>query len=170
MNGPITAFTGEHRFLSNFYESPITWGSTTTPTLEHAFQCAKTFDPVAQAKILESPSPAVAKRYGRAVPLRSDWEEVKIPTMRYLLFMKFTAGGPLASQLIATGDTYLVEGNHWGDTFWGVCNGNGSNWLGHLLMARRAELRAAMPQNTDALDDAFQRGVDAGREGWTPMT
>lgn len=145
MNEPITAFTGEHRFLSNFYPSPIAWGGTTTPTLEHAYQCAKTFDPIEQAKILSAPSPGVAKRYGQRVLLRDDWEEVKIPCMRYLLFMKFAAGSDLAAQLLATGDAYLVEGNHWRDTFWGVCDGHGSNWLGHLLMARRAELRAGLP-------------------------
>ena len=42
----------------------------------------------------------------------------------------------------------LVEGNYWGDTFWGICNGEGTNWLGILLMAERAywqKVREFMP-------------------------
>lgn len=32
------------------------------------------------------------------------------------------------------------EGNTWGDKFWGVCDGEGENHLGKLLMEVRAEL------------------------------
>lgn len=33
------------------------------------------------------------------------------------------------------------EGNTWGDTFWGICGGQGSNMLGQLLMDVRAARR-----------------------------
>ena len=33
-----------------------------------------------------------------------------------------------------------IEGNTWNDTFWGVCNGQGQNWLGKILMLVRSEL------------------------------
>jgi hypothetical protein len=46
----------------------------------------------------------------------------------------------LRDQLIATGDAELIEGNTWNDTFWGVCNGKGSNFLGKALMDIRKKL------------------------------
>ncbi len=55
---------------------------------------------------------------------------------------KFTRHFDLREKLLATGDRKLVEGNTWGDTFWGVCRGNGKNHLGKILMKIRAELQA----------------------------
>ena len=59
--------------------------------------------------------------------------------------MKFTDPA-LAAKLLATGEATLVEGNHWGDTFWGVCDGEGRNQLGEILMTVREELRTASAQ------------------------
>ena len=73
--------------------------------------------------------------------LRPDWETEKISIMRALLRLKF-ADPALRAQLVATGVRPLVEGNRWGDRFWGVCGGNGQNMLGKLLMEIRAELRS----------------------------
>lgn len=73
--------------------------------------------------------------------MREDWEAIKIDVMRYCLQEKFSAGSDLAAKLIATGDCELVEGNTWGDVFWGVCRGTGENRLGRLLMERREELK-----------------------------
>jgi len=61
--------------------------------------------------------------------------------MEELLFIKFGGKEPLLTRaLIATGDTELIEGNDWEDTFWGVCNGMGENNLGKLLMKVRQSL------------------------------
>lgn len=59
--------------------------------------------------------------------------------MRDLLDLKF-ADPALAALLLATGDADLVEGNDWGDRFWGVCDGAGANMLGRLLMELRTRL------------------------------
>lgn len=63
--------------------------------------------------------------------------------MRQALERKFVAGTPEGKYLLATKDRLLIEGNDWNDTFWGVDlkSGTGANWLGFLLMARRAQLR-----------------------------
>jgi len=74
-------------------------------------------------------------------PMRNDWEEVKVSVMRDLIRQKFKPGSELSDRLLDTGDWLLEEGNTWGDTFWGVCDGVGENWLGRLLMERRGELR-----------------------------
>lgn len=136
----ISEFRGEYQFLSNFSSSPISFGGgRVAPTVEHAFQALKTRDLATQLQILEAHSPTHAKGLGRNVQLRADWEAVKLPIMRGLLALKFAPGGDLHLKLRATGVAVLIEGNTWGDRFWGVCDGAGQNWLGHLLMARRAE-------------------------------
>jgi predicted NAD-dependent protein-ADP-ribosyltransferase YbiA (DUF1768 family) len=77
---------------------------------------------------------------GRRVPLRADWEAVKYNVMQDAIRAKFSRGSGLADALLATGDAYLQEGNTWGDRTWGVTRGHGRNWLGYILMGRRAEL------------------------------
>jgi len=84
-------------------------------------------------------TPGQAKRRGRTVPMRPKWESVKVETMRGLLAQKFSQGTELGNRLAALGGA-IVEENSWGDTFWGVCNGVGENWLGRLLMEQRARL------------------------------
>ena len=85
-------------------------------------------------------TPGEAKRMGRQVTLRKDWEDVKISVMEKGLRMKF-AIPELRDKLLATGEEELVEGNWWGDTCWGVCKGVGANNLGKLLMKIREESR-----------------------------
>lgn len=53
---------------------------------------------------------------------------------------KFTRNEDLKAMLLATGDEGLIEGNWWGDTFWGECKGQGENHLGRILMKIRREL------------------------------
>jgi hypothetical protein len=62
--------------------------------------------------------------------------------MESLVKEKFTRDTELGAKLVATGDEELVEGNYWGDTFWGVCRGVGQNHLGKILMKVREELRS----------------------------
>ncbi len=141
----INQFTGENRFLSNFFKCPIAFEGDTYPTLEHAFQAAKTSDPGERAHIRSNANPLVAKRKGRRVSLRSDWEMIKRGVMLDLLRLKF-ADPELSCRLLQTGDEELVEGNRWHDCYWGRCEcancrGEGQNVLGKLLMQVRGELR-----------------------------
>jgi len=148
----IDEFKEEYFFLSNFYPSPITFplrknfndecASMTYPTVEHAFQAFKTLDPEAHIAIARAPTPSEAKKMGRRVELRPDWEDIKVDLMRGLIEAKFAYGSMLAEKLQNTAGCPLIEGNTWGDTFWGVCNDEGQNWLGQLLMERRDALLA----------------------------
>jgi N-glycosidase YbiA len=138
----IDKFDGtENRFLSNFYPAAVTLDGVTYPTVEHAYQAAKTFDLSDRQRILNCPPPNIAKKIGRKVKARSDWEQVKVEVMTDLVRQKFTDHPELKAQLLATGDATLVEGNWWGDRFWGVCNGEGQNYLGRILMDVRKELQ-----------------------------
>ena len=136
----IDKFRGKYWFLSNFYESPIEEENITYPTVEHYFQAQKTFNHEEKLKIAQATKPATAKKMGRRVSLRKNWEEVKIHVMEKGLRLKFQ-DPTLRKKLLATGDEELVEGNPWGDRYWGVCNGSGKNKLGKLLMKIRKELQ-----------------------------
>ena len=139
MTTTIAQFRGDYAFLSNFYRSTVLYGGDLYPSSEAAFQAAKTLDP-ARRRPFQSMSPGEAKRAGRALPLRPDWEDVKLHVMAEVLTAKFS-DPTLRAKLLATGDAKLIEGNTWGDTFWGMCRGEGTNWLGVLLMDLRRQLR-----------------------------
>ena len=143
----INSFSGDYAFLSNFYPSPIPVLVDETeltfynaPTVEHYFQYMKTISDEEGHGILAATTPGEAKRLGRKSQLRPDWENVKVQVMRDALRLKFS-NPQLKSKLLSTGNEFLVEGNHWNDTFWGVCEGKGRNMLGFLLMEIREELK-----------------------------
>lgn len=133
---PIDAFEGEHHFLSNFYPCEILYGGITYPSTEHAFQAAKTPDMDDRRKIADCAHPNGAKKLGQKVKLRPDWDTVKDQVMLQLLLIKF-ADPILMTKLRETLPHELIEGNHWGDFYWGVCGGRGLNKLGKLLMRIR---------------------------------
>ena len=136
----IDQFTGDYDFLSNFHPSPIEVDGVVYPTVEHAFQAAKTFDRTEKQSVAEAATPGLAKRLGRKVRLRPDWERVKVGIMEDLVRLKFTTHADLREKLLATGVAGLIEGNTWNDRFWGVCRGQGRNELGKILMRVRAKL------------------------------
>ncbi len=136
----IDRFRGDHAFLSNFHRAPFEWRGKVWPTSEAAFQAAKTRDERMRDRIRSAHSPAAAKRLGRRADLRCDWEHVKDDVMHSVLAARF-AVPELRDALLATGDAELVEGNTWGDTYWGVCDGRGLNRLGRTLMRIRDDIR-----------------------------
>jgi ribA/ribD-fused uncharacterized protein len=149
----IDSFKGDFDFLSNFYPSPITlpeWhpaAGVVAPTVEHAFQAAKTeIDRLEALKVIQADSPSAAKRLGRRVILRPYWEKERVAVMLNLLRLKFEPETDLAFRLLNTRYSQLVEGNNWGDRFWGQVDGHGTNMLGRLLMLVRAELDVHLAQ------------------------
>lgn len=131
------AFRGVLAFCSNMYAAPV-FGYA---SVEHAFVASKTTDPRERARVRAEPDPRRAKRLGRQLTLRSDWDRMRLEVMETLVREKFARHPDLAARLAATGDVQLVERNHWRDTFWGVCGGRGENHLGRILMRVRDELR-----------------------------
>lgn len=142
----IGVFDGEFAFLSNFHPSSIQdEDGIVYPTVEHYFQAMKTLDKAQRFNIAIQPTPGKAKRLGRQVELRKDWEQVKEQIMYEALRKKF-AISELQEKLLATGNEYLEEGTTWHDNEWGVCTCLkcqdivGKNKLGKLLMRVRMEL------------------------------
>lgn len=136
----IESFNGNYRFLSNFAPCKVEYDGCIYPSTEHAYQAAKTLSATARKQLRDCESPSKAKKLGRKVVLRPDWENIKFDVMEELLRKKFNQPD-FKRALLATGDAELVEGNTWGDTVWGVCKGKGSNHLGKLLMKIRTELK-----------------------------
>lgn len=139
MNTAITHFRGKYKFLSNMYLAKTSFESKYYPSVENAFQAAKVLDDSTR-RIFRVCSSQEAKKEGKRVPLRTDWEDIKLDVMYSCLKSKFE-DPTLRQQLLDTGDAELIETNNWGDTFWGICKGEGSNHLGKLLMQLREEIR-----------------------------
>lgn len=160
---PINSFRNEHSFLSNFHDVPIEIDGIVYRNAEAAFQAQKCVDPSEKAKFANM-SGKEAKSAGKRVALRSDWEDVKLDVMRSVIDAKFRQNPELSEKLIATGDAELIEGNSWGDRFWGVDSktNNGNNALGRILMEVRASLSGkpvASPnniQNKSSVRDAIR--------------
>ena len=157
----IEHFTGDERWLSNFWLCDIDFEGVTYPSTEHAYMASKTLDPIERAAILACDTCAKARRLGQSVTLRPGWElpyvsyegwssdegmimphPLKVEMMWRHVRKKFFRHEELGDRLLATGDHHLVENSsRWNDRFWGVSNGRGQNNLGRVLMTVREELR-----------------------------
>ncbi len=133
----IESFTGDYRFLSNFWPCNVMYDGVYYPSTENAYQAAKFH--VGERTIFESCTAGAAKRLGKDADIPDDWETSKMIIMNGLNYQKYdpTLNPELHDLLIATGDCDIIEGNTWGDVFWGECDGKGKNHLGRLLMRIR---------------------------------
>lgn len=142
----IDSFTGDYQFLSNFHPHPLTYEGVTYPTAEHAYQAQKTLHPSERTMIAKLRTPGLAKKAGKLLVLRPDWERVKVQVMREILTEKFKHYH-LRKQLSYTAGQTIVEGNYWHDNYWGMCrcercaNTVSENHLGKLLMEIRGDGR-----------------------------
>jgi len=145
----INNFHGEHGFLSNFYPVPISWNNFTFGSVEHAYVASKSKSFLFWIEIskLRPEQAGKAKRKGRKIKIRDDWDMVKISLMRKFLKQKFNYAH-LKELLLSTNDVTLIEGNNWHDNYWGDCSCEkckkivGQNQLGKLLMKIRGNLNA----------------------------
>ena len=142
----IDRFDGEYNFLSNFYECDVVYDGIAYRNSEAAFQAQKTLD-MGLREQFGFLNPSEAKKLGRKVFLREDWDEVKDRVMLEICLAKFSQNEDLKKKLLATGDAELVEGNWWHDNCWGnctceKCNGvPGENRLWKILMQIRDVLK-----------------------------
>ena len=121
-----------YEFLSNFYGSTVAYEGLLYPSVEHAYQAAKSLDASTRKIFCRVKDPNIAKRMGQSIVVRSDWRDVKVDIMRSLIIEKFQ--NPFIRwRLIETRGRRLINENKWNDKFWGVVNGEGENWLGKIL-------------------------------------
>ena len=115
------------------------------PTAEHLFQASKAPTQELAKWIREAPTPGEAKRRGRSVKLGGWWEREKRRIMLEIVLWKFAQNESLRAKLAATAPQHLIEGNTWGDRYWGMVPSasgllSGENWLGRILMMAREVL------------------------------
>lgn len=137
----INSFRVQYDFLSNFYPAAIEYNGLRYYSAEAAFQAQKCVNPEERKQFSELYADE-AKKLGRKVDCRRDWETVKLGVMSEIVRTKFFQNRFLAQWLVDTGKKPLREGNHWHDVFWGVDGktGEGENHLGCILMDVRDEL------------------------------
>jgi len=143
----IKKFEKEYAFLSNFHPAIVQYESMNYPTVEHAYQAAKSTEFFFRKLIAALPAEkaGLAKKRGRTIRLRRDWDSMKIDIMFELLCNKFKQPN-FKKALLQTGDAKIIEGNFWHDNIWGDCfckkceNVSGQNWLGRLLMEVRDQI------------------------------
>ena len=133
---PICKFSDNYSFLSNMYPCNIVYNGIKYPSTENAYVAQKTACQETRHQI-SLMDPRQSKKFGRNLELVDNWNSIKLKVMRDVLDLKFAI--PELRNLLR--DTYpqkIIEGNTWGDTFWGECPlGNGRNFLGLTLMKIR---------------------------------
>lgn len=150
MSEPIADFRGQYAFLSNFFPVSIEMDGAEYPTIEHAFQAAKTLDFDLRRRIRNAGSPSTAKQMGRKLKRREDWFEVSLHILESLVRHKFMRYPDLQEKLVNTGHSLLIEGNNWNDRFYGCVydihqnEWIGENHLGKILMKIREEIQDAL--------------------------
>jgi len=127
-------------FLSNFYESSIELDAVVYRNAEAAYQAMKSNDSLVRVKFINL-NGASAKALGKRIELRKDWNDIKLDMMYKIVKNKFMQNSTITKLLIDTNDKVIIEGNNWGDIYWGICNGIGENNLGKILMKIREEMK-----------------------------
>ena len=73
--------------------------------------------------------------------MKSNFMEERVAIRLDIERCKYKHNDDLVELLILTGLEEIVEGNTRNETFWGVCNGSGSNHYGEILIHIRTELK-----------------------------
>lgn len=139
----ISEFKGDYYFLSNFYPFDISINNYIFHSNEAAYQAFKSKDPKDWSRF-QYYTASIAKKEGQKLKLRSEWNDIRLDVMTELIDIKFRRTS-LMMKLINTRPHELVEGNYWGDTYWGICKGKGENHLGKILMNLREEIQGDFP-------------------------
>ena len=144
----IKSFTGIYAVFSNFTPIRIEFENMIFGSVEHAYVASTSTNLKFRRDVAMIPANQAgkAKRMGRIVHLRSDWESVKDGFMKDFVKQKFTKNVLFKEVLLDTGDAEIIEGNYWHDNYWGGCSCEscvdipGENKLGKIIMQVREEL------------------------------
>ena len=126
-------FRDDYYFLSNMYPTAIHvlfrnkhYTFSCNEAAYQAMKCPERIEEFTRINGYE------AKRLGRRVQCRPDWNSIKLAVMQKLISIKFAQHPELQKKLNTISEP-IVETNTWGDCYWGVCKGTGENHLGKIL-------------------------------------
>ena len=132
--------------FSNYYECTFEYDGIIWRSAEAAFQAQKTMNRSTR-ELFATYTPGKAKKEGKRVPLRPDWDLVKFGLMYDICLQKFSQNEYLKQLLLSTGAALLVEDTTgWHDNVYGCCNcfkcrdRISMNMLGVILMRVRNKL------------------------------
>ena len=143
----INEFTGEYEFLSNYFPCTVSYNGHIFTSSEAAYQAQKCVHREDVEAIAQMKTADEAKQYAKTMDKRTDWDMIKEKIMYRVVKQKFIQNSSLGQKLLDTENAYLIEGNNWGDQFWGICpvvgdvGIDGLNMLGTILMVIRNELK-----------------------------
>lgn len=133
--------TGPFYFLSNFYPIILEIDGKKYRSSEHYYQACKALNMDEHEKIRNTLTPNDSKKMARTIKsFDPNWDTNRLTVMRKVLEVKF-AIPEMREALLATDGFELIEGNYWGDDFWGVCTSEGQNNLGKILMELREKYK-----------------------------
>ena len=96
-------------------------------------------------EIAELSTPGQAKRFVRLWSIPKEFYDKRLSIMEGLVLKKFVNNSELRRKLIDTCPEELIEGNSWGDVFWGQVHTakgwTGRNELGKILTEARNKLK-----------------------------
>jgi len=133
-------FKGKYAFLSNMslFPYPIEIDGLMWNNSECYYQAQKTTD----KELIRSASemnPYECKKVSKSWELRKEYNnEFRLKVMRKIIDIKFNI--PYFRDQLLKVDVPIIEENSWGDTFFGMCNGKGSNHLGKIIEDKKREL------------------------------
>jgi len=139
---PYTIFTHQEglEFLSNMRPYPIVAFGKCFRASENLYQFSKLPQKLRNEYVdrFTKMHPFVARKITRKLPVREDWEEIKLKVMFDVLRLKFYQHPYLLKQLLQI-EGPLAEFNTWRDTYWGYDLNlqQGKNHLGKLYMLLR---------------------------------
>lgn len=169
--------------FSNLYQREIKIAGQTFPTVEHAYQWLKPRDHRVRDWLMAAPAPSLVAMaahtmqsdeadpteiMGRTADIllsfhtRPGWSRLRYPWMFACLHPKFSQNADLRDHLLSTENAEIVEAGKIDDDAgrrWGRINGRGSNYLGRMLMLKRAELGGAPYEDAD-----LEKRLAAGHE------
>jgi ribA/ribD-fused uncharacterized protein len=111
--------------FSNFipYKERLTFPKTDIVLLtpEHYYQAYKSKNKQEQEKILTAPTPGKAKRLGRKITLRPDWEDIKFSVMINAQWLKVIHETDYFNLVLNADAEDFIEYNNHHDNIWGHC-------------------------------------------------
>lgn len=161
--------TKDYTWMRNDYllDHPVTVDGFDYPTVEHAYQAAKTYDENTKS-LISSSSMWDARNIGRNIDLPVDWDSKKYFIMSDLILQKFKNNKDIAKLLLETGDAE-IEMITPKDSYWGCTKEDGilgpikkgMNNLGEILMATRTELKLTVLTGIDEIDKDLSKGISS---------
>ena len=150
--------------MRNDFKASVKLEGMVYPSVEHAFQAAKTVDSLLRESIANASDGRSAKQIGQSFDISEDWDEERVRVMEFLIRQKFSEHEDLREKLLNTGDQLIRMVNR-RDRFWGmIYNADegefiGDNTLGEIIMKVRAEFKQQVPQTKpveDTEDELFE--------------